>query len=165
MNYYFKVLRTFSFAGRARRAEFWWFAVFNAIAQIALRFLSIPLGLVLNVDDAGSLVLNNNLTEDSTALLETIYSLLVLIQSIAVNVRRFHDRGLSGWWLAGAVFVIAAAAFGYGFAPEMRAIAMGVIGVVALALFVISVLPGVSGPNKYGADPKGEPGDVAEAFT
>jgi uncharacterized membrane protein YhaH (DUF805 family) len=165
VNNYFKVLRTFSFAGRARRAEYWQFVILNALAQIALRFLSMAFGLVLNVDDAGAFVLNNNLTEDSTALLELIYSVLVLIQSIAVNVRRFHDRGLSGWWLAGALGAMAAAGASFVIAPAFRPAAMGVIAVVGLALFVISVLPGTSGPNKYGADPKGEPGDVAEAFT
>jgi uncharacterized membrane protein YhaH (DUF805 family) len=164
MNYYFKVLRTFSFNGRARRAEFWWFVLFNLMAQFALRFISMPLGLVINVDAGGAFVLDNNLTNDSTALLELIYSLLVLIQSIALNVRRFHDRGLSGWWIVIASLVIIVAAVVSGVMPQLAPVGLGVMIVAGLACFVISVLPGTEGPNKYGADPKGHPGDVAETF-
>lgn len=61
-----------TFSGRARRAEYWWFTLFNVIVGLLLGALS----------------------ED----LAGIYSLAVFLPSISVMVRRLHDIGRSGWW-------------------------------------------------------------------
>ena len=40
-------------------------------------------------------------------ILGAIYTLAIMIPSIAVNVRRFHDINKSGWWVLGlALFVV-----------------------------------------------------------
>lgn len=79
MNWYMHVLTNYAvFGGRARRAEYWNFVLFNLIIAIVLYFVS-------------SMVLKSQ-------LLYTIYSLATLIPSLAVTVRRLHDTGRSGWW-------------------------------------------------------------------
>ena len=78
-NYYIHVLKNYAtFNGRARRSEYWYFVLFNAIISFGIGFIG---GLI------------------SFGLLGTIYSLAVLILSIAVGVRRMHDVGKSGWYI------------------------------------------------------------------
>ena len=45
MNYFFSVLRNFSFEGRARRAEFWWWFLIQLIIVIVLVVVSDAFGL------------------------------------------------------------------------------------------------------------------------
>jgi uncharacterized membrane protein YhaH (DUF805 family) len=79
MNYYLKVLQNYAtFGGRARRSEYWYFALFNVIIAFVLGFIGGMMG---------------------TTVLSNIYSLAVLIPGIAVGVRRMHDVGKSGWFL------------------------------------------------------------------
>lgn len=64
-----------TFAGRARRTEYWYFALLNTIATIAL-------AIAFGDESAPSL----------------IFSLVLLLPNIAVGTRRLHDIGRSGWW-------------------------------------------------------------------
>ena len=81
MNYYIDVLKKYAvFNGRASRAEYWYFFLFNFI-------ISIILSLV------GAFIISN------TSAISLAYGLLMLIPSLAVAVRRLHDIGKSGWWL------------------------------------------------------------------
>ncbi len=64
-----------------------------------------------------------------------IYSLAVLIPSIAVSVRRLHDIDRTGWWLLIALVPL----------------------VGAIVLIVFHVLDGTPGPNRYGPNPKTAP--------
>lgn len=126
MDWYLGVLRKYAvFDGRARRKEFWMFVLFNVAISIALSIIDNILGLTF---DSGSGVLGS------------IYSLAVLIPSIAVGVRRLHDTGRSGWWIL------------IGLIP--------LVGWIILVYFYI--LDGVRGSNQYGPDPKaGEMGSWA----
>ncbi|MFI1396061.1 DUF805 domain-containing protein [Streptomyces sp. NPDC020681] len=85
MNWYVDVLKKYAvFSGRARRQEYWMFALFNVV-------ISIVLSIVDNV--AGT-----------SPILGAVYSLLVLLPALGVTVRRLHDTDRSGWWiLIGAV--------------------------------------------------------------
>ena len=74
----------FDFSGRARRSEYWFFYLFTIISSLALGFVEGLIGIFPNTDQA---------------ILANIFSLLVLIPSIAVGVRRLHDTNRSGWWL------------------------------------------------------------------
>ncbi len=80
------------FDGRARREEYWSFALVNVIIYGVLQLLAhISNGL-------GGMVFN---------VLILVYCLAVLIPGIAVAVRRLHDAGYSGYWvLLGFVPVI-----------------------------------------------------------
>ena len=86
MNWYIQALKKYAdFSGRARRKEYWFFALFNILISLAL-------GIIDNV-------LGTYSAEAHTGLLEAIYSLAVLVPGLAVTVRRLHDTNRSGWWL------------------------------------------------------------------
>jgi uncharacterized membrane protein YhaH (DUF805 family) len=85
MNWYLEVLKKYAvFDGRARRKEYWFFALFNFIVAFVLAILDMAFG-TFN-------------TESGYGLLASIYSLAVLIPAIAVSIRRLHDTDRSGWW-------------------------------------------------------------------
>lgn len=85
MNWYVKCLKQYAdFSGRARRKEYWMFVLFNVLIMIVLMVIDAALGL-----SAG---------DSALGVLSGIYSLAVLIPSIAVCVRRLHDVGKSGWY-------------------------------------------------------------------
>ena len=80
MSWYLEVLKKYAvFGGRARRAEYWYFLLFNLIVVI-----------VLSIIDAAA---------GTNPLLSGIYTLAVLLPSIGVAIRRLHDTGRSGWWI------------------------------------------------------------------
>ncbi len=99
MHYYFEVLKKYAvFSGRATRAEYWYFVLFNFIFYVAITILSGVIFLASGVN---------------TVVLLWIYILAVFIPGLAVAVRRLHDTGRSGWWLLlnlipliGAIIVI-----------------------------------------------------------
>ncbi|MER5888683.1 DUF805 domain-containing protein [Streptomyces sp. NPDC001941] len=81
MHHYTDVLKKYAtFQGRARRSEYWMFALFNALVILVLVILA--------------------MTTRSTvfAALYGLYVLAVLLPSLAVVVRRLHDTGRSGGW-------------------------------------------------------------------
>lgn len=80
MDYYMDVVKKYAvFTGRARRKEFWPFALTNAV-----------IGVVFYILLAAT---NQN---GFIALLSGLYSLAILVPSLAVEVRRLHDTGRSG---------------------------------------------------------------------
>jgi uncharacterized membrane protein YhaH (DUF805 family) len=88
VNWYLEVLSKYAvFEGRARRMEYWMFALISFVVSIAIGF---GVGFV-----GGMLGLDQNVL----MMLSFAYSLAVLIPSLAVSVRRMHDTGRSGWWL------------------------------------------------------------------
>lgn len=90
-----------NFNGRARRSEFWFFALFNLIIYLAAS--------VINYLIAGS--------SDTTSIIGIIYllySLATILPSLAVSWRRLHDIGKSGAYilfilipLVGWIFLLA----------------------------------------------------------
>ncbi len=119
MSWYLEALKKYAtFGGRARRKEYWYFSLFNIIISIALVVTD---GIVGSESDQGSL-----------GLLGGIYTLAMLIPSIAVAVRRLHDTERSGWWLL------------IGFIP--------LIGGIILLLFMVQ--DSKPGANRYGSNPK-----------
>lgn len=130
------------FSGRSRRKEFWWFAVFNMIAygiMTVILFGSAASMATLTQASSDPAVVVKALFFSGSGLLLAAYGLVVLIPGIAVTVRRLHDRDMSGWWYLGFIAL--------SFIPLVGALA-------SLALFVITLLPGTMGPNRFGADPK-----------
>lgn len=81
MNWYIHVLKNYAvFRGRARRKEYWMFILFNLIISFLIGFVEGIMG-------------------GSAGIGSSIYSLIILIPSIAVAVRRMHDTDRSGWWI------------------------------------------------------------------
>lgn len=86
MNWYFKALGKYTtFAGRARRKEYWIFGLINAAILFVLEMV------MMSAIRAGHSPLISG-----TVLL--IFALLILLPSISVMVRRLHDTDRSGWW-------------------------------------------------------------------
>ena len=79
VEWYLKALTNYvGFGGRARRREYWMFALFNLIIAFGLAFVDVVAG---------------------TGVLSLLYGLGVFLPSLAVSVRRLHDVSKSGWWL------------------------------------------------------------------
>jgi len=105
MNYYLHVLKNYAtFSGRARRSEYWYFLLFNLIAAFVFGFVC---GLM------------------KVPQLANLYTLAVLLPSIAVGVRRMHDVGKSGWFL-----------------------------LIPIYNLILACTEGTKGINEYGTDPK-----------
>ena len=69
------------FAGRARRPEFWWWALFNLLVVSALNLFN-----VIRIGDNAYL----------GSLLAGVWAIAVLLPNLAVTVRRLRDSGY-GW--------------------------------------------------------------------
>jgi uncharacterized membrane protein YhaH (DUF805 family) len=119
MNWYIKVLKQYAdFKGRARRTEYWMFVLFNIIFNIVTSVLDNILGLA-SIDGNGPINL--------------IYTLAILIPSLAVAVRRMHDLGKSGWFILIPIYNI-----------------------------ILAATNGEVGENKYGPDPKNPNSEIEE---
>ncbi len=119
MNWYIKVLKQYAdFNGRTRRKEYWMFALFNTIFAVVAMILDNVLGITIDGIGYGPLY--------------GLYTLAILVPSLAVVVRRLHDIGKNGW--------------------------MVLIGLIPLvgALWLLILLIKDSDPdeNEYGENPK-----------
>ena len=72
-----------TFAGRASRPAFWWFALFVVLVQFAASFVDYALFA----------------TEGRFGVVGPLASLALLLPYLAVGARRLHDTDRSGWWL------------------------------------------------------------------
>jgi uncharacterized membrane protein YhaH (DUF805 family) len=91
MKYYTEALRNyFNFAGRANRAEFWMFMLVYVVVELVLVLLA---SLVGHNPDGTSNAIGMVLLS-----LVGLFSLLNLIPSLAVTIRRLHDTGRNAWW-------------------------------------------------------------------
>lgn len=96
MNWYLTVLKNYvGFTGRARRKEYWMFALFNVIFTIVAMILDNIFGTTAGVLPYG--------------VFYFIYVLAVLLPGLAVAVRRLHDTGRSGWMMLIALIPIVGA--------------------------------------------------------
>jgi uncharacterized membrane protein YhaH (DUF805 family) len=151
------------FNGRARRAEYWQWFLFQMAVGFVLGILRITAGA------SGS----------SVVLLNALFSLAVFLPSLAVTVRRLHDSNRTGWWVlfpsavAALMMVVFFAVAGPGLAeqfkpgatPDFAAAASGIGSFMTLVIlptllaglvfFIFMVLPGTTGANRFGNDPKG----------
>ncbi|MDO8913046.1 MAG: DUF805 domain-containing protein [Phenylobacterium sp.] len=125
------------FNGRARRSEYWLFALFVALVQMAAGILSWFVGGDLSRDAFAT---------PASAVIALIYfgfCLYILIPSLAVSFRRLHDSGRTAWWLL-----------------------LGLIPILGqLVLLIFMILDGTPGDNRYGASPKGPASPEAQPAT
>jgi uncharacterized membrane protein YhaH (DUF805 family) len=77
-----------TFEGRARRKEYWGFALFNGLLCVVTQFF------LESIASAGS----NGCGTLLVLLLLFLVALGTLLPSLAVLVRRLHDCGNSGWF-------------------------------------------------------------------
>ena len=128
MNYYVNVLKNYTtFSGRARRSEYWYFALFNLIFVIVAMLLDHLLGTTFKMETpSGQISL-------PYGYVYLMYVLTVFLPGLAVLVRRLHDVGKSGWFMLISLIPI----------------------VGAIWLLVLLFTDSVVGINEYGLNPKG----------
>lgn len=108
-----------SIEGRINRQAFWLrFYVPVMVISIALTILDLAVG-TYSLESGGG-------------LFSGIFTLLVIWPSIAVGVKRLHDRNRSGWWLL--------------------LILVPIIGAIWY-LVDAGILKGTEGSNRFGPDP------------
>lgn len=125
------------FEGRAARPEFWWFALFGFLGRLVIGTLDRVLfgGFMRGYGMYGPGMHGHGMYGygfHGPAILATIFSLAILLPSLAVGARRLHDIGRSGWWML------------LWFIP--------VVGWLVLLYWFIQ--PGPGGSNAYGPAPK-----------
>ena len=123
-----------TFSGRATRSEFWWFYLFTVLVNLvatsqASSFVPTLLDGQDMTENESSYFLNNFFF----LYLSTITSLILLLPSLAVAVRRLHDVGRSGLWIL---------------------IAFTVIGIIPLLIWYVTDTKDEE--NVYGPNPKTE---------
>ncbi len=128
----------FSFSGRINRQPFWLAGIALAIAQYALLFaLASVMGVeFIETTTASSYSVQADMSTMSPQAigLLVVVSLIFLWPGLAITIKRWHDRGKSGWW----IFIV--------LIPLVGAI---------WALVETGFLRGTVGPNPYGPDPLG----------
>jgi uncharacterized membrane protein YhaH (DUF805 family) len=139
MSLMFEPLRKYaSFSGRARRREYWLWQLFLVLFSLLLTGLllaTLPAGWDMAEPDAMVLMAETGGATSLVALLIAVASLALILPTLAVSVRRLHDRDMSGWWIL-----------------------IGLTAVGGLVLLIFYLLDGTPGPNRHGPDPKGRPG-------
>ena len=129
----------FGFQGRINRAKYWLAAV------IYLAFIVVVTVLAFLVDLDGLFI----------ALAMVIYVAL-LISSIAVGIKRLHDRNKSGWWLL-VFYLLPAVLSGIDTATGMTIFSLASAAVSIWMIVELGFLRGTPGPNQYGPDPLAAP--------
>ncbi len=117
MNEFIEVLKKYAvFTGRAGRKEFWTFTLINIVIMLLLGAIDNAAGLMRN----------------GSGILSGLYSLAVLVPSLAVTFRRLHDTNRSGWNILWNLLPF--------------------IGTIILIVFL--ALEGQPADNQYGPSPK-----------
>ena len=117
----------FSFQGRINRAKYWLVLV-GMWVVVAVVFGALFAPMMTAADPSAAMA---SMGAISFIVMAVLYILLIWI-GLAVQVKRWHDRNKSGWWV-----LIALVPF---------------IGVF-WALIECGFLKGTAGPNPYGPDP------------
>jgi uncharacterized membrane protein YhaH (DUF805 family) len=143
----------FSFDGRIGRRTYWLATLAVIVAVLVLTFAP----FLLNSEAAAVLML---------AFSQFIW-LLCLWPILAVGSKRLHDRNKNGWWLLVfwlLPFALVVAGFSIALFDDPRTgrsgdFSTGLILVLASlppalwGIVELGLLPGTTGPNRYGADP------------
>jgi uncharacterized membrane protein YhaH (DUF805 family) len=109
-----------TFSGRASRSAFWWFMLFCFIVYLGLSFV---VGMLITAESVSA-----NAPFAVVAIVGII-EIVVFLLSLALQIRRLHDSGRSGfWWFLSLIPFVG--------------------GIVLLVFFC---LPGTPGPNQYDA--------------
>lgn len=125
------------FSGRSRRKEYWMFTLLSLLVYGGAAALMFSGGLMTAISGA----------EDAEfsplfwlgGAIAAMFFLGSLVPSVAVTIRRLHDRDMSGWWYLGFIAVSSIPFIG---------------NAVNIAFLVILCLKGTDGPNRFGNDPK-----------
>ena len=138
----------FSLDGRMRRSEYW-------LISICLTVIKLPLGFLANL--AGP---------ELADIIRGLVNLLFLWPSVALMVKRGHDRNRPALFTVGVLVVLVGLTIGAGFTQGLGSVAVGLalIGTCIYAFVDYGCLDGTQGPNRYGRSPKGIAGEADKAL-
>jgi len=134
----------FNFSGRINRAKYW-------VAMLIYSAIYIVLAIV-------------GYATDNSAIYQAINGMLnivIFISSLAVGVKRLHDRNKSGWYLVLFYIVpgiLITAGIVVGTFMDDSILLASILGLAAVAIGVwafveLGCLRGTIGSNRYGPDP------------
>lgn len=167
MKWFIKCLKQYAdFGGRARRKEYWWFALINFIISIILLICwvtpIVKMGFdaaAAGIDDVDEMDIVITMLKSPFLYIYLVYYLAVLIPGISVTVRRLHDIGRSGYW---AFFIFGGSMLG-SLSSYYQSTNTALFAVLSLVCFIVCIISLVwmftdsqYGPNQYGPNPKGE---------
>jgi uncharacterized membrane protein YhaH (DUF805 family) len=142
MQWIIEPLRNYAvFTGRSRRSEFWGFFAIVAAISLLARYVDALDGVRVPVA-AGM------------GIIELVVSLMLLLPFVSCGVRRLHDADREGWWML-LLYIPYLGTLAAQDNKSQQLVAAGAIVVGAVALFVLLVLPGTPGANRYGNNPRG----------
>jgi len=126
----------YTFSGRARRPEFWWFFLFVVVGTLLLSAVDAVIfgeGMLLGLNG--------------------LFGLLTFLPQLAVSWRRMHDTGRPGWLnlLPVAPIVLLFTIDSGDPAPKLVLMFMSVV--VMIAVLVWLVHPSQTMPNRFGPEP------------
>lgn len=126
------------FKGRSSRSEFWWAGLYQTVVGIILGipFFGAYMKMINDVMAGGEPSMGAIFGISSLPYI--LFALVNLIPNIAIVVRRFHDRNLTGWIYLGVIILMLIPLLGL---------------LVSIGFIVFMCLRGTIGPNKYGDDP------------
>ncbi len=126
----------YTFSGRARRPECWWFFLFVVVGTVLLAAIDAVI-----------------FGEDMLLGLNGLFALLTLLPQIAVAWRRMHDTGRPGWLNLLAVVPFVRQLIILPKDPILE-IVLGIVSLVlTLVVLVWLALPSQPGLNRYGPEP------------
>ncbi|PVM82716.1 DUF805 domain-containing protein [Caulobacter endophyticus] len=134
--------KLFGFSGRMRRLDYW---LLSIGANISIGIVDAVQTLAFNGGDLAALQSDGNMVSSAISVALNILNLWI---SVAIMVKRCHDRDKRGWW---AAFFLLVPIVGW------------IWGFIELGF-----LDGTQGRNRFGASPKGIGGsdeeDLAKVF-
>jgi uncharacterized membrane protein YhaH (DUF805 family) len=159
----------FSFQGRMRRRDYWLCGIGLAIVSWVLSSIGqavAGVSMLSLFSRSGQTAANLGDTVLKVVCIQAGVNLLLLWPSLAINVKRLHDRDRPGWIIAifyvvviiQQYFSFTRMAQGGMFSPPsmMGLVSLLALIVVGLWLFIdLGLLDGAQGSNKYGPSPKG----------
>ena len=164
------------FSGRARRKEWWSYILFQLLIFIVpvVLFVATSVGEMMSDPDTMQYMSQNPDDEEYIYSLMSgnvyfwammIVGLLLFVPWLAVTCRRFHDVGLSTglFWVVGGLTILnnviaSLALIEPGVVPHsVTSISKILSYLIGLVVLVVAFIPGKTGPNAYGPDPKPAP--------
>lgn len=157
----------FVFSGRSSRSEYWWFILFLAIVNLAIRpiFGTMATQALASCPNGRLRFCSSIPVGYTTAvILEVVLTVALTIPQLAVMCRRLHDGNHSGAWILAPIMFLSTyyllplavlAGIQLAIAPLMLGILIaGLLGIlVSIFLLIWLSREGTMGGNKFGDPP------------
>lgn len=171
-----------TFSGRARRAEYWWFALYLFVMALVTQgavlayLMRDPATMMMALSDARMAEewLKDSLAGLNSLMLALCVGWLILgaLPQWTVTVRRLHDTNRSGWFILmpalvtllafGAFFALGAMVDPGAFGMPLLLATAAMPLIAQLWFLVVLCLRGTEGTNRFGPDPLKDAPKVAK---